>query len=103
MRLRLSTFALAATGLLVLVAGCGSTGSSGGSTGAPASSARSDLTTCSPVAGDSFVALTDDKKLQNPDNVVPAVNAAAATADPEIITLLDSVSAVLDTPALIDL
>lgn len=103
MRLRLSTFALAATGLLVLVAGCGSPGSSGGSTGAPASSARSDLTTCSPVAGDSFVALTDDKKLQNPDNVVPAVNAAAATADPEIITLLDSVSAVLDTPALVDL
>jgi osmoprotectant transport system substrate-binding protein len=110
MRLRQSTPskpALAAstamTALVVLLAGCGAPGSSGTGSTVTAASSHANLSTCAPVAGNTFVALADDKHLQNPDNIVPAVNAAAATADPEIITLLDSVSAALDTPALVDL
>ena len=37
---------------------------------------------CAPVAGDKLVVLEDDKDLQNADNVIPAVNAAAAQAQP---------------------
>ncbi len=50
-----------------------------------------------------LVVLTDDKHLQQVDNIVPAVNAAAAGENPEIIGVLDSVSAVLDTPTLVGL
>jgi osmoprotectant transport system substrate-binding protein len=56
---------------------------------------------CAPVAGDSLVVLTDDKNLQNTDNVVPAINKKASS--PQLIAALDKVSAALDTPKLIEL
>ncbi|MEU4781272.1 glycine betaine ABC transporter substrate-binding protein [Micromonospora sp. NPDC023633] len=86
--------ALAAAGLLT---GCGDAGSSG--TDAPEQAASG--AGCAPVAGDQLVVLDDDKKLQNTDNVIPAVNADAA--DPQLIAALDKVSAALDTPKLIQL
>ncbi|MGO1315745.1 MAG: glycine betaine ABC transporter substrate-binding protein [Cellulomonadaceae bacterium] len=93
----------AVAGALVLVTACGSPGSSGSGSGATTSAVDSDLPVCEPVAGDTLVALEDDKNLQNPDNVIPAVNAEAAADDPQILEVLDAVSAALDTPALIDL
>ena len=81
----------------VALTGCGESGSSG--TAAPASAAAGGG--CAPVAGDELVVLTDDKALQNTDNVVPAINAKKAT--PELIAALDKVSAALDTPKLIAL
>jgi len=86
--------AVAAAGF---IAGCGESGSSGTQQpGATASGAG-----CAPVAGNQLVVLEDDKKLQNTDNVVPAVNTKAAA--PELIAALDKVSEVLDTPKLIAL
>lgn len=79
------------------LAACGESGSSG--TEAPASAAAG--AGCAPVAGDQLVALTDDKKLQQAENVIPAITAKAST--PELIAALDKVSAALDTPKLIDL
>lgn len=94
----------AAIGAAVLLAACGSPGSSDSSGGGGSSaSADSDLAVCEAVAGDTLVALEDDKNLQNPDNIVPAVNAAAAGEDPELLELLSSVSAVLDTEGLVAL
>jgi osmoprotectant transport system substrate-binding protein len=98
---RLSALTLAATAALVLAA-CGAPGSGGGKTQA-AATGSSTAAACGPVAGDKLVVLTDDKGLQNSDNVIPAVNKAAAQAHPSIVPLLDSVSAVLDTPTLIEL
>jgi osmoprotectant transport system substrate-binding protein len=92
-------WAAGAAGLIVaagLLAGCGDAGSSG--TEAPATAATGG---CAPVAGEQLVVLEDDKKLQTVDNVVPAVNAKAAS--PELIAALDKVSAALDTPKLIAL
>ncbi len=45
--------------------------------------------------------LADDKNLQTVDNIIPAINAEAA--QPAMIAALDAVSAVLDTPTLVDL
>ncbi|WP_258726573.1 glycine betaine ABC transporter substrate-binding protein [Cellulomonas sp. NS3] len=90
-----------AAGLLLLVAACGSPGSGGGEEETAASTAAG--ATCEPVAGDELVVLEDDKGLQNADNVIPAVNAAAAAADPALVPLLDSVSESLDTDDLIEL
>ena len=87
----------AAAAAAVTLAGCGSAGSSG--TEAPPSSATGQG--CAPAAGDTLVVLTDDKHLQNTDNVVPAVNKKAAS--PELIAALDKVSAALDTGKLIAL
>jgi osmoprotectant transport system substrate-binding protein len=81
----------------VILAGCGDAGSSG--TEAPASSAAG--AGCAPVAGDTLVVLTDDKQLQNTDNIVPAINKGAAS--PQLIAALDKVSAALDTTKLIEL
>ncbi|MGC1215312.1 MAG: glycine betaine ABC transporter substrate-binding protein [Micromonospora sp.] len=86
--------ALAAAGLL---AGCGGAGSSG--TDAPEKGASG--AGCAPVAGDQLVVLADDKKLQNTDNILPAINAKAAS--PQLVAALDKVSAALDTPKLIEL
>ncbi|MEV4664235.1 glycine betaine ABC transporter substrate-binding protein [Micromonospora echinofusca] len=86
--------ALAAAGILT---GCGDAGSSG--TDAPEQAASG--AGCAPVAGDQLVVLDDDKKLQNTDNVIPAVNADAA--NPQLLAALDKVSAALDTPKLIQL
>ncbi|MEU8613459.1 glycine betaine ABC transporter substrate-binding protein [Actinoplanes sp. NPDC048791] len=81
----------------VILAGCGESGSSG--TEAPASSAAGNG--CAPVAGDKLVVLTDDKSLQNTDNIVPAINKKASS--PQLIAALDKVSAALDTTKLIEL
>ncbi|WBB78871.1 glycine/betaine ABC transporter substrate-binding protein [Micromonospora sp. WMMD882] len=86
--------ALAAAGFLT---GCGDAGSSG--TEAPEAGASG--AGCAPVAGDQLVVLDDDKKLQDTDNVIPAINAKAAT--PPLVAALDKVSAALDTPKLIEL
>ncbi|MBY8873189.1 glycine/betaine ABC transporter substrate-binding protein [Micromonospora sp. PLK6-60] len=91
--------AVGAVGLLAagLLTGCGGAGSSG--TKAPEQGASG--AGCEPVAGEQLVALDDDKKLQNTDNIIPAVNADAA--NPQLLAALDKVSAALDTPKLIEL
>ena len=98
---RSTTLTLVAIATLALGA-CGSPGSGGGEAD-PTSSGTSGLATCDPIAGDKLVVLEDDKGLQNADNIIPAVNKAAAAANPAIIELLDSVSAALDTDKLIEL
>lgn len=87
--------------LLTVLASCGNPGSSG--TTADPTSSSGDLVTCEAVPGDKLVVLDDDRKLQTVDNIVPAVNAAAAAADPAIVTVLDSVSSAMDTSKLIAL
>lgn len=101
MNARRTTLPAAAAGLLLLLAACGDPGSGGGT--AETSPSGSGGTVCEPVAGDQLVVLEDDQGLQNADNVIPAVNAAAAQADPNLIPLLDTVSAALDTDKLIQL
>jgi osmoprotectant transport system substrate-binding protein len=85
------------TAAVVILSGCGSAGSSG--TEAPPSSATG--AGCAPVAGDTLVVLTDDKNLQNTDNIVPAINKKASS--PQLVAALDKVSAALDTTKLIEL
>ena len=97
MRRHLLMTASALTASVLVLAGCGGAGSSG--TEAPASSAAG--AGCAPVAGDTLVVLTDDKKLQNTDNIVPAINKKASS--PQLIAALDKVSAALDTTKLIEL
>jgi osmoprotectant transport system substrate-binding protein len=107
MNARRPLLALLAAGTLVVTAACGDPGSSGASgsepSSAPSASGGSELSACEPVAGDALVVLEDDQGLQTVDNIVPAVNAAAAAADPALVPLLDEVSATLDTSTLIDL
>jgi osmoprotectant transport system substrate-binding protein len=97
MRRHLLLMATSATAAIVTLAGCGSAGSSG--TEAPPSSATG--AGCAPVAGNSLVVLTDDKNLQNTDNVLPAINKKASS--PQLIAALDKASAALDTTKLIAL
>lgn len=97
MRRHLLLMAATATAAVVSLAGCGSAGSSG--TAAPPSSAAG--AGCAPVAGTGLVVLTDDKNLQNTDNVIPAINKKASS--PQLIAALDKVSAALDTTKLIEL
>ncbi|VTR77874.1 glycine betaine ABC transporter substrate-binding protein [Cellulomonas hominis] len=97
-----SALPAATAGLLLLLAACGDPGSGGG-TADPTAGGDASGTVCEPVAGDQLVVLEDDEGLQNADNVIPAVNAAAAQADPGLVPLLDSVSAALDTDTLIQL
>jgi osmoprotectant transport system substrate-binding protein len=85
------------TAAVVILAGCGQAGSSG--TEAPPSAAAG--AGCAPVAGDALVVLTDDKNLQNTDNVLPAINKKASS--PQLIAALDKVSAALDTTKLVAL
>jgi osmoprotectant transport system substrate-binding protein len=95
---------LAAAVLLLGLAACGESGSSGTgggaseSSGAAASGGDQD---CAPVAGDQLVVLEDDKQLQNADNIIPAVNADAA--DDALLGNLNAVSTALTTPELIEL
>ncbi|MGC4804109.1 glycine betaine ABC transporter substrate-binding protein [Micromonospora sp. DT233] len=92
--------AIGAIGVLTaagFLTGCGDAGSSG--TEAPEQGASG--AGCAPVAGEQLVVLTDDKKLQNSDNILPAIN--AKVAKPELIAALDKVSTALDTPKLIGL
>ncbi|GAB3317041.1 hypothetical protein GCM10027451_34500 [Geodermatophilus aquaeductus] len=88
---------------LLLTAACGESGSSGtgGSTGTSGSAASGDA--CAPVPGDQLVVLEDDQELQNADNIVPAVTAATAAANPALVPALDAVSAALTTDQLIDM
>jgi osmoprotectant transport system substrate-binding protein len=85
---------LAAAGALTA---CGESGSSG--TKPPPSAAAG--AGCAPAAGTELVVLTDDKKLQTVDNIIPAVTAKAS--NPQLLAALDKVSAALDTPKLIEL
>jgi osmoprotectant transport system substrate-binding protein len=85
--------------LAVTLTACGESGSSG--TAAPPSAAAGASAGCAPVPGDKLVVLTDDKALQNTDNIVPAINKAKSS--PELIAALDKVSAALDTTKLIAL
>ncbi|SFK31059.1 glycine betaine ABC transporter substrate-binding protein [Cellulomonas sp. KH9] len=87
--------------LTLTLSACGAPGSGGGQ--AETSAAGSDLPACAPVAGESLVVLEDDKGLQNADNIIPAVNAQVAADHPEVVELLDTVSAALDTDRLIGL
>ncbi|GLY97048.1 glycine betaine ABC transporter substrate-binding protein [Actinoplanes sp. NBRC 103695] len=97
MRRHLLMTATSLTAAVLILSGCGNAGSSG--TEAPASSASG--AGCAPAAGDKLVVLDDDKKLQNTDNVIPAINAKSSS--PELIAALDKVSAALDTTKLIEL
>lgn len=94
-----SSFAIVSIGIFAaaVLAGCGEAGSSG--TEAPATAASG--AGCAPVPGEQLVVLQDDKKLQNTDNVIPAVNAKAAQS--QLVAALDKVSAALDTDKLIAL
>jgi osmoprotectant transport system substrate-binding protein len=88
--------------LVALTAACGESGSSGtGGDAEGSGSASGD--SCAPVAGDQLVVLDDDKNLQNADNVIPAVNAAAAEASPAVLEALNAVSAELTTDDLIEM
>jgi osmoprotectant transport system substrate-binding protein len=88
---------LAGLALVSGLAACGDPGQSGTEAPDPAATGAG----CAPVAGDQLVVLADDQGLQTADNIVPAVNAEAAT--PPLIAALDAVSAALDTPKLIGL
>jgi osmoprotectant transport system substrate-binding protein len=93
-----SRLAIGAVGALTVagfLAGCGEAGSSG--TEAPATSASG--AGCAPVAGQQLVTLEDDKKLQNSDNVVAAINTKAVT--PQLTAAVDKVAQALDTEKLI--
>ena len=77
---RSTTLTLIAIAALALGA-CGSPGSGGGEA-EPTSSGTSGLATCDPSRASKLVVLEDDKGLQNADNIIPAVNKAAAAANP---------------------
>ncbi|MEQ4305347.1 glycine betaine ABC transporter substrate-binding protein [Plantactinospora sp. B6F1] len=96
-RSRLAAGAAGAVVAAGFLAGCGGAGSSG--TQAPATGAQG--AGCAPVAGSSLVVLDDDKKLQNSDNIIPAIN--SKVAQPPLVAALDKVSDSLDTPKLIGL
>ena len=107
MKLRRTFLGAAGAAVLLLTAACGEAGSSGGASSAPETTEATDggqeLAACAPVADEALVVLEDDLGLQTIDNIVPAVNAEAATASPGLIEVLDAVSATLDTPTLIEL
>ncbi|MFP5359528.1 MAG: glycine/betaine ABC transporter substrate-binding protein, partial [Actinomycetes bacterium] len=93
----------AVTASALILAGCSSGTSEGEATVEPTVGATGGTTAqeCQPVPGDALVVLSDDKMLQNSDNMIPAINADAAT--PALIAALDAVSAVLTTDDLIQL
>ena len=88
MRTRTSLAIAAAVPLLL--AGCGSSGTTVTTTGKPSSS-----------AGDVLVVLPDDLKLQTVDNIVPVVRTAKVS--PALSQALDKVSAALTTADLVGL
>jgi osmoprotectant transport system substrate-binding protein len=79
-----------------LAAGCGNPGSSGTKAATEVKGAG-----CAPVAGQQLVMLTDDKKLQAVDNLIPAVN--GKIADAPLVAALDKVSATVGAKELISL
>jgi osmoprotectant transport system substrate-binding protein len=95
---RLSVLLLAgATVAAFSLTACGSPGSSG--TSAPPTATASGVG-CAPIAGDTLVLLTDDKHLQNSDNIVAVANKSVS---PAAITAADKVAAALDQPKLLAL
>ncbi|MFP5371477.1 MAG: glycine betaine ABC transporter substrate-binding protein [Actinomycetes bacterium] len=86
---------------VVLTSACGESGSSG--TGGGDEDAAASGESCAPIAGDQLVVLEDDKGLQNADNIIPAVNAAAAEAGPALLPALNAVSAELTTDELVEM
>jgi len=96
---------LGTAGLLLLslaLAGCGSSGQSGTKASSTTkASAGSGGQACQAVPGDQLVALTDDKKLQTVDNIIPAVNAKAASQP--LLDALNKVQATLTSADLIAL
>lgn len=105
MRTRTATLAALAASSLVL-AGC--SGSDPGTevtdsptSGASGGSSEPTAQECLPVPGEQLVVLEDDMMLQNSDNIIPALNADAATDD--VLAALDAVSGALDTATLIEL
>jgi osmoprotectant transport system substrate-binding protein len=87
---------------VALTAACGESGSSGTGGNEGGDNAASGEA-CAPVPGDQLVVLEDDKKLQNADNVIPAVNAATAQAQPAVLPALNAISAVLTTEDLVEM
>lgn len=100
MRFRTGVLAAATAATLVL-AGCSSGSDSPAPAGSSATPGDAMAQECLPVPGDTFTVLTDDKMLQNADNLIPAVNAEAASS--AVLGALDAVSAVLTTDDLIQL
>lgn len=100
MRARISFIAPLALAV-VLTSACGESGSSG--TGGGDEDAAASGESCAPIAGEQLVVLEDDKGLQNADNIIPAVNAAAAEASPALLPALNAVSAELTTDELVEM
>ncbi|WP_084130386.1 glycine betaine ABC transporter substrate-binding protein [Demequina sp. NBRC 110055] len=109
--LRPYTLAALAVASLALTA-CSSGGTdeespTAGTSDAPATSESATAGTgataqeCLPVPGEQLVVLEDDMMLQNSDNIIPALNADAASQD--VLDVLAAVSGALDTPTLIEL
>jgi osmoprotectant transport system substrate-binding protein len=88
---------------VLFTAACGESGSSGtgGTTDSEETQAAGE--SCAPVPGDQLVVLEDDQHLQNADNVIPAVHAATAEAQPALLPALNAVSAVLTTEDLVNM
>ena len=101
MRRRTRMLTPLAIAAVLATAACGESGSSGTGGGTSGSAAGGD--TCAPIEGDRLVVLEDDQELQLADNIVPAVNAATASAQPALLPALDAVSAALTTEELIGL
>lgn len=93
---RFGATAAALTFVAAFAVGCGSAGSSGTSNPSAAGSGG-----CAPIADKSLVVLTDDKKLQSVDNLIPAIN--KKVNNPQLLAALNAVSASLDTTKLVNL
>ncbi len=87
----------------LVTSACGDSGSSGTGGGDEGGSSQASGEACAPVAGDQLVVLEDDQQLQNADNIIPAVNAAAAAANPALLETLNAVSEGLTTADLIEM
>lgn len=87
---------------MALTAACGESGSSGSDGGGSGGGSASGEA-CAPIEGDQLVVLEDDQNLQNADNIIPAVTAATAEANPAILSALNAVSEAMTTEQLIEL
>lgn len=88
---------------LLVTSACGESGSSGGGGGSSSGGGSASGEACAPIPGEELVVLEDDKSLQNADNVIPAVTASVAAADPNLLEVLNTISAELTTDDLIEL